>query len=59
VGEQSSLAFATPRSGYETEINDTGPGKIDVRFEAEERESRVVVSCEAGTPSPQIREHDD
>jgi hypothetical protein len=56
TGDSAALQFATPQAGYATEVHDGGPAKIDVRFDNRERESRIVVTCTAGTPRAEIRE---
>jgi hypothetical protein len=37
-------------------VHDAGPEKVDVRFDGGDAESRVVVTCAAGTPSAEIRD---
>lgn len=51
--EQARLLRATPRTGFVVEINDPGPGKVDVRFRSDDHDSRLVVEYADG--APQVR----
>jgi len=55
-GATASLGFATPRAGYATEVHDTGPQRVEVRFEGDAGKSRVTVTCTAGRPDAEIRD---
>ena len=55
-GSAVTLVSATPNSGFGVDINDAGPGKVDVRFRAEEHESRLVTRVRDGVPDPQREE---
>ena len=55
-GSTVTLVSATPNSGFGVEVNDGGPSKVDVRFRAEEHESRLVTRVRDGAPDPQREE---
>ena len=55
-GAATSLVGATPNSGYVVEVNDSGPGKVDVRFRSDEHESRLVTRVRDGRPDAQREE---
>ena len=55
-GNNVSLDYASPNDGYRTEIGDSGPDKVDVRFDSDTHESRIEVVCYDGQPHPDIRE---
>ena len=52
-GSSARLTGAAPNSGYAVEVDDSGPGRIRVEFESEERDlrTRVEATCVAGAPS--------
>lgn len=54
-GSSVSLDFATPRAGYATEVHDPGPAKVEVRFERDDGESRIIVRCSEGTLDAEVR----
>jgi hypothetical protein len=56
TGDRVRLEFATPRPGYSTDVNDPGPDKLDVRFEHDDDESRVVVTCRSGSAQVEVRD---
>lgn len=51
TGDAASLEWATPAPGYEGEVHDAGPDRVEVRFEGDDDESRLTVECRGGTPS--------
>ena len=55
-GETTTLVSATPNSGFGVEVNDGGPGKVDVRFRSDRHESRLVTRWRSGAPDPQREE---
>lgn len=55
-GETTTLVSATPNSGFGVEVNDGGPGKVDVRFRSDRHESRLVTRWRDGAPDPQREE---
>ena len=55
-GTSTRLVEASPNSGFVVEVNDGGPGKVDVRFRSDEHESRFVTRLRDGNPDPQREE---
>ena len=53
---EAELVQASPNSGFVMEINDPGPGKVDVRFRSEDHESRLVALWRDGDPQPEREE---
>ncbi|QWZ09033.1 hypothetical protein KRR39_04175 [Nocardioides panacis] len=49
-GTSASLQSASPSDGYRVEVGSRGPGEVEVRFRADEREVKVRAECVAGTP---------
>ena len=54
----AELVQASPSSGFVMEINDPGPGKVDVRFRSEDHESRLVAQWRNGGPRPEREERE-
>lgn len=52
----TTLISATPNSGFDVDVNDGGPEKVDVRFRSDEHESRLVTRWRAGAPDPRREE---
>ena len=50
------LVQATPNSGFDLDVHDGGPGKVDVRFRSDRHESRLVARWDDGAPDPQTEE---
>jgi hypothetical protein len=55
---EAELVQASPSSGFVMEINDPGPGKVDVRFRSEDHESRLVAQWRDGGPQPEREERE-
>jgi hypothetical protein len=55
-GGATSLVEATPNTGYDVDVHDGGPGKVDVRFRSDSHESRLVARWEDGSPDAQREE---
>ena len=55
-GTKTYLVQATPNSGFVVEINERGPDKVDVRFESDRHESRLVTRIHDGQPDTQREE---
>ena len=55
-GSATTLAGATPNSGFVVEVHDSGPEKVDVRFESEGHESRLVTRMRDGQPDAEREE---
>ncbi len=48
------LQAATPSAGFDAEIEDSGPEKVEVEFEGEEADVKVVVRWDEGTLKVEI-----
>lgn len=55
-GTSTDLVQASPESGFVAEVNDQGPGKVDVRFRSDDHESRLVTRLRNGAPDPDVEE---
>lgn len=55
-GSATRLISATPNSGFDVDVHDGGPGKVDVRFRSDDHESRLVTRVRDGAPEPQREE---
>ena len=55
-GGSTTLVSATPNSGFGVDVNDSGPGKVDVRFRSDRHESRLVTRMRNGVPDPEQEE---
>ena len=53
------LVSSQPKPGFERELHDAGPEKIDVEFESETHKSRLVARWEAGSPRGDVQEEAD
>ena len=47
------VVTATPNSGFDVDVNDGGPEKVDVRFRSDAHESRLVTRWRNGSPDPE------
>jgi hypothetical protein len=56
-GSTATLQYASPRSGYDSEVSRSGR-VIDIRFESADHESRLKVECVGGAPQGEVREED-
>lgn len=52
-GGRTTLVGATPNSGFEVDVHDSGPDEVEVRFRSDDHESRLVTRWTAGAPRPQ------
>jgi uncharacterized membrane protein YgcG len=50
TGAAIRLLYATPLDGWTVEVHDTGPERLEVRFDRSEGRSRVRAQCVGGTP---------
>ena len=57
AGARITLGYATPRAGFEVEVNDDDPGELSVRFRSDAHESRLDATCVNGSPSGRVREN--
>ena len=51
-----SLTFASPNDGWSTEVLQSGPSVVDVRFERGRDVSELRVTCSDGRADPHIDE---
>ncbi len=58
-GPDIYLDFATPRDGWEMEIEESGPDTVSVSFHRDDHESRFSGHCENGSPVGQTHEGGD
>ena len=55
--ETVSLLWATRHDGFTMNLQDTGPDKVEVRFESDDAESRVIAWWD-GAPRQRVEETD-
>jgi cytoskeletal protein RodZ len=55
-GDRVTLSWATPNSGFHTEIKSDGPEMVVVEFEGEDHESKITVTVVDGQPRPEMHE---
>ena len=55
--ETVSLLWASPSDGFTMDLQDTGPDKVEVRFESDDAESRVFAWWD-GAPRQRVEERD-
>ena len=55
--ETVSLLWASPSDGFTMDVQDTGPDKVEVRFESDDAESRVFAWWD-GAPQQRVEERD-
>jgi hypothetical protein len=53
VDGTARLVSAAPTSGFDVDVNDGGPDKVDVRFRSDAHESRLVARWRGGAPDAQ------
>lgn len=59
-GDQAYLTSWSPRTGFETEEAERGPdSRTSVKFEADDREVKVIVRCSGGRPVSEIESKND
>jgi hypothetical protein len=56
VGDAASLLGSMAAPGWSAEIEDTGPGRVRVRFRSDDGDARIEVRCSAGTAIPTVDE---
>lgn len=52
------LLWAQPQAGFQADVDDDGPGQVDVRFETDTHESRVRAFFRDGAPAQEVREQE-
>lgn len=53
-----ALQAASPADGYSAEVDEHGPGEVEVSFESDDHETDVFAVCEAGTARFGVEEDD-
>lgn len=57
-GDTIAFRTASPKPGYRTDVEKTGPENVEVTFEGSDHESRFKAQCHEGTVDTEIDEHD-
>lgn len=55
-GATAALVYASPKAGYEVEVESRGPVEVEVRFRSSSHESRLNVECDGGVPTGRVEE---
>lgn len=50
------MRYASPSSGFASEVESGGPVEVEVRFRSSDHESRIRVECVGGTPDGRVEE---
>lgn len=51
------MRYASPASGFTSEVESSGPVEVEVRFRSSDHESRIRVECVSGTPEGRVEEN--
>lgn len=55
-GSTATMRYASPASGFASEVESVGPAEVEVRFRGADHESRVRVECVNGVPDGRVEE---
>jgi hypothetical protein len=53
-GQAIALLYATPTDGWNMEIEEDGPGRVEVHYESRTAESELTARCVGGRPTAQV-----
>ncbi len=58
-GEKASWVSYVPNSGFDADIENQGPEKLEIEFESEDHTSKLTAECRDGVLDSRVEEHHD
>lgn len=59
TGFTATMRYASPVSGFTSEVESGGPEEVKVRFRSADHESKIRVGCVNGSPDARVEEHSE